>query len=61
MKEKLNCGVYMNVVLNLAIIVDTDNEEMAIEMIKNMSKKELLRQNHILSVGRIEVHSVGVG
>lgn len=51
----------MNVVLNLAIIVDADNEEIAIEMIKNMSQKELLRQNHILSVGRIEVHSVGVG
>lgn len=37
-----------------------DNKEMAIEMIHNMSQKELLRQNHILSVGDIEVRSVGV-
>lgn len=60
MKEKLNCRVYMNVMLNLAVSVDADNKEMAIEMIHNMSQKELLRQNHILSVGDIEVRSVGV-
>jgi hypothetical protein len=60
MKEKLNCRVYMSVMLNLAISVDADNKEMAIEMIKNMSQKELLRRNNILGVGDFEVRSVGI-
>ena len=58
MNEKLNCRVYMNVMLNVAISVDADNEEKAIEMIKNMPQKELLRSKHILSVSNIEVRTV---
>ena len=53
MQEKLNCRVYMNVMLNVAISVDADNEEMAIEMIRKMPQKELLKRDHILSVGNI--------
>lgn len=58
MNEKLNCRVYMNVMLNVAISVDADNEEKAIEMIENMPQKELLRSKHILSVSNIEVRTV---
>ena len=58
MNEKLNCRVYMNVMLNVAISVDADNEEKAIEMIKNMPQKELLRSKHILSVSNIDVRTV---
>ncbi|PUE30848.1 hypothetical protein B9Z35_07290 [Limnohabitans sp. Jir61] len=58
MNEKLNCRVYMNVMLNVAISVDADNEEKAIEMIQNMPQKELLRSKHILSVSNIEVRTV---
>ena len=58
MNEKLNCRVYMNVMLNVAISVDADNEEKAIEMINNMPQKELLRSKHILSVSNIEVRTV---
>lgn len=58
MNEKLNCRVYMNVMLNVAISVDADNEEKAIEIIQNMPQKELLRSKHILSVSNIEVRTV---
>lgn len=58
MNEKLNCRVYMNVMLNVAISVDADNDEKAIDMIKNMPQKELLRSKHILSVSNIEVRTV---
>lgn len=60
MNEKLNCRVYMNVMLNVAISVDADNEEMAVQMIHNMSQKELLKRDHILSVGNIEVRTVNI-
>lgn len=58
MNGKSNCRVYMNVMLNVAISVDADNKEMAIEMIKNMSDRELLKRNHILSIGNIDVRTV---
>ena len=60
MQEKLNCRVYMNVMLNVAISVDADNEEMAIEIIRNIPQKELLKREHILSVGNIEVRMVNI-
>jgi hypothetical protein len=34
----------MNVMLNVAISVDADNEEMAIEMVSNLPQKELLKR-----------------
>jgi hypothetical protein len=60
MQGKLNCRVYMNVMLNVAISVDADNEEMAIEMVSNLPQKELLKREHILSVGNIEVRMVNI-
>jgi len=60
MNGKSNCRVYMNVMLNVAISVDAENKEMAIEMIKNMSDRELLKRNHILSVGDIDVRAVNI-
>ena len=60
MQEKLNCRVYMNVMLNVAISVDADNEEMAIEIIRNIPQKEFLKREHILSVGNIEVRMVNI-
>ncbi len=60
MNEKSNCRVYMSVMLNVAISVDADNKEMAIEMIKNMSDRELLKRNHILSIGDIDIRAVNI-
>lgn len=60
MQGKLNCRVYMNVMLNVAISVDADNEEMAIEMVSNLPQKELLKRENILSVGNIEVRMVNI-
>jgi hypothetical protein len=48
----------MSVVVNVAISVDADNKEVAIQMIKNMSDRELLKRNHILSIGNIDVRTV---
>jgi len=50
----------MSVVVNVAISVDADNKEVAIQMIKNMSDRELLKRNHILSVGNIDIRTVSI-
>lgn len=60
MNGKSNCRVYMSVMLNVAISVDADNKEMAIKMIENMSDRELLKRNHILSIGNIDFRTVNI-
>ena len=58
MEELFNCRVYMDVLVNVAVSVNAENEEKAIDIIKNMADNKLLSRNHILSVGDIKVRSV---
>lgn len=58
MEKEFNCRVYMDVLVNVAVSVNAENEEKAIEIIKNMADNKLLSRNHILSVGDIKVRTV---
>ena len=58
MEKEFNCRVYMDVLVNVAVSVNAENEEKAIDIIKNMADNKLLSRNHILSVGDIKVRSV---
>jgi len=58
MEKEFNCRVYMDVLVNVAVSVNAENEEKAIDIIKNMTDNKLLSRNHILSVGDIKVRTV---
>lgn len=58
MEKEFNCRVYMDVLVNVAVSVNAENEEKAIDIIKNMADNKLLSKNHILSVGDIKVRTV---
>ena len=58
MEKEFNCRVYMDVLVNVAVSVNAENEEKAIDIIKNMADNKLLSRNHILSVGDIKVRTV---
>ena len=58
MEKEFNCRVYMDVLVNVAVSVNAENEEKAIDIIKSMADNKLLSKNHILSVGDIKVRTV---
>ena len=58
MEKEFNYRVYMDVLVNVAVSVNAENEEKAIDIIKNMADNKLLSRNHILSVGDIKVRTV---